>query len=307
MATHVQLARFSASGTAPNKLNAPYLAGFLGDLAGAKLLPTQLPTGSVSQVAASATLTADQRAFADAVSRGVEAAYALAKKLATKPGVKGGGLETDDPTLQGHRNLLRDQLGHVINTLHRAYGEAKIPGGGSPFELKLPFRLYNFLYQNQGEGGVYDSMLEKLSTMPGMLTVIQDSQYDSMLSAAASTYSPKSSLGAVQAVVIGVVAIALAVIAWRVSDGVKADAEKTKTYAQTIEGIMARCQTLNCSPDQLAELLKSGGAVAPSATDWVKVAKYAMIGIGILAGLVLFTTLLPEIKVATSPIRALRR
>lgn len=264
-----------------------------------KLLPAA-PDGVGASFAGWASdfwdLSADQKTFVVGVSRGIQSAYFLAETLAD--GDPTGGLERSP---EQARDALVELLRRAIGAMTAAYSEMTAPGlFGAPCQFKIPHRLYNFLYQNQDRPG-FDALLNSLSSMPEVVEVISNGDYERLpRQTAAIGFSGFGAAPAAGVVIIVVaVAVAIVVVAWAVSSSVKAKAQETTAYADTVDRMRTCVEQGHCTPKQLDDLLKT----APKQTDWTAIVKWGVVGVGLLAGTALLLGFRMELRAAGAAIR----
>lgn len=267
--------------------------------AAGSLLPTA-PEGAGASFAGWVSsffdLSPDQKTFVVGVSRGIQAAYFLAAELGERD--QTGGLEHSPAAATG---ALKQQLALAIAAVRKAYDDMLAPSVfGAPCQFKIPFRLYNFLYQNQDKPG-FDAMLQQISDMTEAVEVISNSDYERLPKQTAAIGFSGFGAAPAAGVVIIVVAIAVAVVvvAWSVSSSVKAKAAETTAFADTVDKMRACVETGHCTQAQLDELMKH----APKQTDWTAIVKWGVVGVGVLAGTALLLGFRTELRAAGAAIR----
>ena len=262
-------------------------------------------------------LSSQFQGFVLHVSRGVQAAYQLIATASRQPRVRGASLEgAPEATI----TAIIEQMQRVMQVLHAAHRSYELIARGSvpvailgpPFQFKLPYLVYNFLYQRQGDARA-DLVLRLISEAneSGTVDVISDGDYGRLpraslgSSAQVAGLARLRGLGEIPPAPVGTVVIVVAILAsavaigWFISSSLKGEAQMISDYARTVEQMTACVQSGNCTQKQLDELIDK----APKKTDWGKIAKYGAIGVGIFSVAVVLLAYRSDIRAAGSFVR----
>lgn len=227
-----------------------------------------------------ASSTASQQNFMLAVSRTIQIAHILAKENDRRTGRM--DLSKAPPKT---RAAIAKTLGEAISLARLGFEEARSFLNRKPFTVKLTFRLWHIADTHSNESD-FRQIKEDLTALGDAIEFITDEEYDRLPTATARV----SGLGIPVPVIVAIIVV-VAYGVYSFSPAIDKLATRALSESQAKLDACAR-KPGGCTPEELAALFG-----AP--TDWAAVLRWAVIGVGVIGGLVLIGVFLPEIKGAS--------
>lgn len=240
-------------------------------------------------------LSVEQQQFIANLSVGIQAAYKLADAVDKATGRKDLSLNLADPKV---RKILNKQLESVFIAAVIGAEDARRAGvSGTPFELRIPFRLHYYLDMNRGKGDI-DTLWHRINKLGPIYKVVGDDEYSTYKKLEPQTIG-LAGLGFVPVPLViyavMIIAVALAATAWAPSIATLAATRKIEAQAKVTMDLLPCLRTNNCTQAQLDAALKAQAA-AGEGSDWTANIKWIVTGVGVLAGIYVAIQFLPAIK-----------
>lgn len=239
-------------------------------------------------------LSGELQQFVANLSVGIQAAYRLADAVDKATGRKDLSLNLADSKV---RKILNKQLESVFVAAVIGAEDARRAGvSGTPFELRIPFRLHYYLDMNRGKGDI-DTLWHRINKLGAIYKVVGDDEYSTYKKIEPQTIG-LAGLDIVPLIVWGVIIIAVAVaaITWAPSIATIASTWKIKAQAEITDKIEACVKAGRCTQAQLDEALRAQTEAAKDSGDWLANIKWIVAGVGVLAGIYVAIQFLPAIK-----------